>query len=280
MAAVTVFQLIDRSAGGLGEELVAHADAHAGTHGGAGEELADILHGFRAGVGVARAVGQEEAVELELVEVVVPGHADDFHAAAEEAADDVVLHAAVHEHHLLQALAFVVAYDFLARYLGHVVHAGILGFGHVVGLVVEEDFAHHHAVLTQHLGKFAGVDAGDAGHFFAFEPVGQTFHGVPVAVFLAVVAHDDGGGIDAVALHKGGEAVGLHAEGGHAVVAYEGIGQRHELSRIRGVGKAFGITRHCRVENDFAGHGSFIAKALAVKLGSIVQKKSYVAHCI
>ena len=93
-AAVSVLQLVYPRASGLREELVAHADAEDGEllvcH-----SLADVLHGGVARVGVARSVGDEEAVELQLVEVVVPGHADDLHAAAQEAAQDVGLDAAV-----------------------------------------------------------------------------------------------------------------------------------------------------------------------------------------
>ena len=192
VAAVAVLELVDRGAGSFGKELVSHADAHAGAHLGTGEELADVFHSLDAGVGVSGAVGQEEAVEFQVVEVVVPGHADDFHTATEQAADDVVLHAAVHEHDFLEALAFVVTHDFLTRNARHVVHAFVLRRGHVVGLIVEEDFSHHHPMLAQHLGEFAGVYSRDAGHFLAFQPVAQTLGGVPVAVLFAVVAHDDG----------------------------------------------------------------------------------------
>ena len=59
MAAVPVFQLVNPCAGSLGQQLIAHADTHAGAHFIPGQETADILHGLAARVGVARPVGQE-----------------------------------------------------------------------------------------------------------------------------------------------------------------------------------------------------------------------------
>ena len=71
VAAVSVFQLVDFRPSGLAEELVAHADAEDG-------ELlvlhrpADVLHRGIARVGVSGAVGDEQPVILQAVEVIVP----------------------------------------------------------------------------------------------------------------------------------------------------------------------------------------------------------------
>lgn len=65
------------------------------------------------------------------------------------------------------------------------------------------------------------IDARDAGHMLALEPVGQALHAVPVVVALTVVGTDHGSDIDLVALHEGGQAIGLDGERRHAVVANE-----------------------------------------------------------
>ena len=61
------------------------------------EKLADVSHGGLALVRVSGAVGQEESVELQLVEVVVPRNAYHFHAAPQQTADNVRFHAAVYQ---------------------------------------------------------------------------------------------------------------------------------------------------------------------------------------
>ena len=270
MRAVAVFEFIDRCAGGFREQLVAHADTHAGAHVRVGEELANVFHGLGCGVRVAGAVGEEQAVKLQLIEIVVPGHAHHFHAAPQQAADNVVLHAAVHEYYAA-ACALAVSDDFLARNFFHIVHPFVFRRRHIVGLVVEDDFAHHHAVFAQQFGEFSRVDARDARHVLALEPVGEAFAGIPVAVFRAVIAYDNGRGVYAVALHKVGKAVGIVGKGRYAVVAHKGIGERHQLPGIRRVGEAFGVAAHGGVEHDFACHGTFISERLSVKPRAVVK---------
>ena len=63
MAAVAVFQFVYLGAPSFGKQLVSHTDAEDGQflvlH-----CLADMLHGSIAGIGVARAVGDEQPVNF------------------------------------------------------------------------------------------------------------------------------------------------------------------------------------------------------------------------
>ena len=182
---MTIFQFVDLGAAGLGEQLVAHADATyrfvALTH-----LLADNVHGIFAHVRVARTIGQKESVKVHCRVVVVPRYTNHLDTTIDETTNDIVFHATVHEYHLF-AGTFVIADDFLATHLVHEVHTLVVGLGHIVGFIIKENLAHHHTMLAEHLGQFTRVDASDAGHFLALEPVCQTLHGVPVAIILAVV---------------------------------------------------------------------------------------------
>ncbi len=96
MAAVTVLQFVYPRASSFGEQLVAHTDAEDGQF-LVRHSAADILHGGIARIGVARPVGDEQPIELHSVIIIVPGNADDFHVAMQQAADDVILDAAIHK---------------------------------------------------------------------------------------------------------------------------------------------------------------------------------------
>ena len=80
----------------FGKQLVSHTDAEDGQflvlH-----CLADMLHGSIAGIRVARAVGDEQPVELHPSIIIVPGNANHFHVTFQQAADDVMLDAAIHK---------------------------------------------------------------------------------------------------------------------------------------------------------------------------------------
>ena len=142
-----------------------------------------------------------------------------------------MLHAAVYQHNLLSR-AFVVAYYLLAAHLVHEVHALVVGLRDVIRLVVKKYLSHHHAVLAQHLGELAGVDARDSGHVLALQPVGKALGGIPVTVLLAVVGHYYCRRIDLVALHEGGDAVAPERERGDAVVSDQWIGESHQLAGV------------------------------------------------
>ena len=87
-------------------------------------------------------------------------------------------------------------------------------------------------MFTEYLRQLSRVDACDAWHLFALEPGAETFNGIPVAVCLAVITHDDGRGINFVAFHKGGQFVVSNRERRNTIVADQGIGKRHQLSCV------------------------------------------------
>ena len=76
---------------------------------------------------IARAIGQEEAVEVQAVEIIVPRHTNHFDATLDKAADDVGLHTAVNQNHtMLLVTNGLIGDDFLAAYLLHPVHRTVV----------------------------------------------------------------------------------------------------------------------------------------------------------
>ena len=219
MRAVPILQLIDRRTTGLCQQLVTHADTTDGlaTHGHLLLQNLDSIHTL---VGVARTVSQEETVEGHLRIVIVPRYANHLNATVDETAYDVGLHTAIDEHHLL-AGTLVVADDILAADTLHPVDGTVvLGFN-CCSITVEDQLAHHHAMLTKHLRQLTGVNARHTGHLLTLQPVGQALLGVPVRVLLAVVGHNDSRSVDSVTLHKRRQAILLEREWRHTIVTHK-----------------------------------------------------------
>ena len=168
----------------------------------------------------------------------------------------------------------------LARYLLHEVHALVGGFGDIVGLVVEDEFAHHHAVLAQHLGQFARIHSRDGRNLFALQPLAEALLCMPMAVSLAIVAHDECGDVDALALEELPHTILARREGRHAVVAHEGVGHHQHLASIRGVGQTFGVAHHGCVKHYFSSHGAFVAEGFSMEFCSITEEQCYLSHSI
>ena len=130
----------------LSKQLVAHTDTTDRLVGKA-HLLLDNLNGILAHVRVARTVGKEESVNFHVGIVVVPRHTDNLTTAVDKTTYDVGLNATVYENNLL-ASTLVVAYNLLAAHLVDKVNSSILGCRDVIGLIVEDDLAHHHTMLT------------------------------------------------------------------------------------------------------------------------------------
>ena len=270
MAAVAVFQFVYLGAPSFGKQLVSHTDAEDGQflvlH-----CLADMLHGSIAGIGVARAVGDEQPVELHPSIIIVPGNANHFHVTFQQAADDVMLDAAIHKEHFLLTGSFVVTDNLLAANFIHIIHIGIRGLRHFIRFIIKGDTSHHHPMLAKHLCQFAGIDARDARNLFAFQPVTETFHRIPMAIIFTIIAYNNGFGMDMLALHKSGKPIRFESKRRHTVIAHQRIGERHQLSGIRRVGQAFGITRHGCVEDHLSRYRFFKAERLAVEAAPVVE---------
>ena len=95
VTAVTVLQLVCLGTSGASQQLVTQTDTHQGLHLLIAEELADMLYRLGALLGVARTVGKEEAVELQLIEIVIPRYTNHLYASVQQAADDVGLYSAI-----------------------------------------------------------------------------------------------------------------------------------------------------------------------------------------
>ena len=124
MAAVSVFQFVDGCASGFCQQLVTHADT--ADRFISGECLADILDGRIAGIRVAGAVADEQAVVFQRIEIVIPGYANDGYITLQQAANDVMLHPAVHQDNPLFAFTFPVSNHFLAGHFIYIIHIRVL----------------------------------------------------------------------------------------------------------------------------------------------------------
>ena len=222
---MTVLQLIDGSTCSLREQLVTHTDT-ADRFATCTNLLADDIDGILTHIRVARTVGKEQAIEVHVGVIVVPRYTDYLYTSINKATDDVSLHTAVNEHNFL-AGTLVVADNLLAAHLVNEVHSLVVSLWDVVWLIVEDDLTHHHTMLTKHLSQLTGIDTCDSWHFLTLQPIGKTLHSIPVAILLAVVAHDDGRSVDLVALHEGRQTICLEGEWRHTVVAYEWEGKCH-----------------------------------------------------
>ena len=283
VAAMAVFQFQDAGAGGDAEELVAQADAHDGF--GPPSFLPvtlALLHHFpqdgdRLGtfLRVAGAVAQEDAVEIQFGIVIVPGDPQHFDAAAQQAADDVVLASAVHEDHPAGGLLFRMIEDGLpAGHFGDEIVGAVVLDGHVPGFhAFRHDASVHDAALAEFPGQRTGVDPGDGRDAFAAEPFIQALFRVPVTVFLAVVGHDQAVGVDVVAFEMLFQPVFLPPVGRDAVIADERKGGDQDLARIRGVGQAFRIAGHRRVENHLSRRASGKTEGFSFEAGAVFQNQ-------
>ena len=100
-------------------------------------------------------------------------------------------------------------------------------------------------MLAQHLRQFARVNARDARHLLALEPLAEALDGIPMGMLLAII--------------------------GHAIVAHQRKSHREKLTRIGRVGKALRVAHHGSVEHYLAGHGLLVAEALTMKLSTVAE---------
>ena len=289
MAAVAVFQFIDRSAACLGKQLVSHADA--ADRFVSGKRLADMLNSHIAGIRVAGTVRDEKPVVVQRVEVIVPGDADNGHIPFQQAAYDVCFHTTVEEHDTLFPFSFSIGDNFFTAYTVDVVDTPVIRHfeWHVKAtrlhiqsgnasvfhsrLIVDQNASHHHPMFTYLFCQCTRIDTCDSGNHFPFQPVAQAFHGIPMTMLFAIIAHNNCLRMDFLTLHKRRQIVLFDRERRHPVVSDQRIGQHHQLTGIRRIGKAFRITGHGSIEHHFAGYRLIVTKREAVKLASVIQNQ-------
>ena len=266
---MTILQLVDSSTGSLRKQLVTHTDT-ADRLATLVNLLANNVYCILAHIWVTRTIGQEQSVEVHIGVIVIPWHTDHLYASVDEATDDVCLHTAVNENHLL-AGTLVITDNLLAAHLVNEVYTLVVSLRDVVWFIIKENLTHHHTMFTKHLSQLTGIDACDSWHFLALQPVGKTLHCIPVAVLLAVIIHDDGRSINLVTLHEGWQTILLESKWWHTIVAHERECKCHQLTGVRRVGQTLWISHHGCVEHNLARYRSVISKRFAMELGSIAQ---------
>ena len=266
---MTILQLVDSSTGSLGKQLVTHTNT-ADRLAALADLLANNVYCILTHVWVARTIGKEQSVEIHICVIVIPRHTDHLNASVDEATDDVCLHTAVNENHLL-AGTLIVTDNLLAAHLVNEVYTLVVSLRYVVWFIIKENLTHHHTMFTKHLSQLTGIDACDSWHLFALQPVGKTLHCIPVAILLAVIIHDDGRSINLVTLHEGWQTILLESKWWHTIVAHERECKCHQLTGVRRVGQTLWISHHGCVEHNLARYRSIISKRFAMELGSIAQ---------
>ena len=109
----------------------------------------------------------------------------------------------------------------------------------------------------------AGVELVDGDKPFLFKIILNTQMGIEAAVWNIKIAAHEAGNFDAVAFHF------LVVD---AVIANMDVGGYQNLSCIRRVGKNFLITRHTRIETNFAGSRTGFAGGFAVKYCAVFKE--------
>ena len=137
---------------------------------------------------VAGTVGEHHPVVIEGGEIIVPRHADHRGAARKQAADDVVLAAAVDQHDLHRAVA--VGFDLRRTHFGgEVAQVRIVECGRFRASF-DDDLAQHDSPFADDLRELARVDPPDGGNAVFAQPFSEAFARIPVAVFERVVRND------------------------------------------------------------------------------------------
>ncbi len=116
------------------------------------------------------------------------------------------------------------------------------------------------ALLTQNARQAAGIDAGDGNNAVLAQVVIQRLLAAPVAGEQWQVADNQTGGLN---------RVGLDIFGSDTGITDVGIGQRHNLTRIGGIGEDLLVTGHGRVEHDLANTGTVGADGLTAKNAAV-----------
>ena len=76
--------------------------------------------------------------------------------------------------------------------------------------------------------------------------------------------------MDFSGLEDFGDTVGVQLILRNSIIAYDRVGYAQDLSGVRRVGKAFRVTDHCGVENNFSVCTLLIPKRIALKLKAIL----------
>ena len=232
-------------------------------------ELAQMVHGVLAMRGVSRPVGDEDAVKVvrDFVDGVVVGKAGHARAAGDEAAQNVLLDAAVDHGDVHVAVGGRDMEGGFGADLAHEIDLLGVDEGFVLVCVVlfaNRDAREGGALFAEEGDDVPSIDACNGGYAFSRRPLTQALHGGPMAVFLGKIGHHDARGLDVGRLEIAQEAVLVARIGGNAIVANQRLCKDEDLAAIRRVGQRLGVAYEGRGEDRFARNVGFGSKGLAV----------------
>src|SRR6187549_1823101 len=252
------------------------------------DQCTDRFDGVVARLGIARSIREEHTIGLEREYFFgggLRGHHRHAAAAVGEHPQDVAFHAVVEgdyvqplvrTHHRavfrLPQRTFIPLVLALGGHHLREVHAlqarkflGSADRGSGVYFFAGHDATGLRTLLAQDAREFARVDAGDGDDLVPREEFAQVFARPPVAGERRQVSNYQARGIGRWRL----EIFGRRAR-----VADVWIGQRHDLTRVRRIGKNFLITGQRGIENDFATSVALGADRLAVEDGPIFKSQN------
>ena len=212
-----------------------------------------------AHLGVAGPVGEDDAVEVEVEEVVVVGApARTSQPRCKQAAQDVGLAAAVDQHHggagargrWLAARRSITPCRLTVATMS-------IALGSKRAAVSPSPTSRAPSMVPrgpQPLGQRPGCRR-RRGRDALLGRASRRGCGSAraVGVAAAVLPHHQAGDLDPLRLEAGGQAVRVQARGGDAVVAHQGVGEDQDLAGVGGVGEGLRVADHAGVEHHLAG---------------------------
>ena len=290
--AVAELELFHLSTAGKADHLVAQANAK-DRH--LADQLLHLLVGLHHGIGVARAVGQKDAVGVHVENLTrgrVPRHDGEVAAGADETLQNAALHAAVISDHFVAGRSGFRECKVMRG--GQIGSCKLMRLGTAHGLDqvlahqrgrcgqtlsklvdvenLSRDNAHLGTVVAQVAHQGAGIDALDGDDAVNTQILRHADSRAPVGRRGAHVADDH-------ATHGGSArgTSGITREGRldvglvDAVVANLRIGHGYDLAGIARVGHDLKVALERGVEADFAGRGALGAACTSIKNGPILK---------
>jgi hypothetical protein len=271
---VAILELDGLGSDGKGQKLVAQANAH-DRNGRGLHKTSKVEDGLLAVGRVTGAVGDEDSIEVvgDLVDWVVIGEDRYRGAAADKAAENVLLHTAVNQgnvegsvrrgNHEWSLGADALDQVDLARVDETLVLVGVI-------LAANGDTGQRGALLTKVRDNLSGVHARDGGNALAGTPSAKALHSCPMAILLSNIRHDNTGALNVGRLEVLEEVELVALARGNTVVADEGLGEDENLAAVRGVGHGLGISHQGGGKHGLSRDVGVRAERLSVENGAVL----------
>lgn len=275
VGAIAIFELNGRGSNSECEKLMSQANAHDRNR-RCLHQAAEVVDRLLAMGRVTGAIGDKDSVKVvgNLVYGVVVWEDRHRGAAADKAAQDVLLHTAVDQGNVEGSArsrnnegglgAHALDQVDLARIDEALVLIGIV-------LATDGDTSQRRTLLTEVCDDFSRVHPSNGGNSFTGAPCSKALHSRPMAVFLSNICHDYAGALD-VGRFKVLQQIKLVAlVRRNAVVSNEGLGKDEDLAAIRRVGHGLGVPNKRCGEDGFSRDVGVRAEGLAVEDRTILQ---------